>query len=517
MIRLIKINALIKKMLLPACSIVSILLCIGVANAQVTLAKVFADSMVIQRNVPINIWGTAEKGENVKVVLNGQSYQGQANSQGLWLITLPAQSVATNQSFKVIGQNTQEINNIAFGDVFLAGGQSNMQFKLQEALSKFPNETKLDHYPDIRHFKVKRYYNFNGPQQDIENGHWLTARSETVGSFSAVAWFFAKDLYQRYKVPIGIISSSVGSTPADTWMSIESLKDYPDTQALAYKLGNDDYVKQLKNEYQQERQAWRKQNPNKKKIPFMLMHRTSLDFKPTGFYNAMIAPLKPMKFAGVIWYQGESNARSPKNYAKQFAELISLWRELFSQPNLPFMFVQIANFQMPDDSPTESKWAELRAEQAHVSNTVENTAMALAIDAGERHNIHPLDKKTVGERLALGARNLVYGEKQLNYTSPLVATAVLNNGQATISFKNINNGLTVKGDELFGFAIAGGDQKFIWANAKLESNKVTVWHDSIKAPKYVRYAWATNPENANLYNDQGLPATPFSIELSSGK
>ena len=506
-------NAIFRTLIFVLLSSFNLSLLIGKAEAQVKLATVFADSMVIQREQPINIWGTASENEQIAVVFKDETYYGQADKNGNWLIRLPSQSVATEQSLKVVGQNTLEIKNIAFGDVFLAGGQSNMGFKLKEVFSKFPNETNLSDYPDVRHFKVKRHYNFSGPQQDIEGGHWQTARAGTVGNFSAVAWFFAKDLYQKYKVPIGIISSSVGSTPADSWMSIESLKDFPDAQALAYKLGNDDYVKQLKNEYQQERQAWRKQNPNKKKIPFILMHRTSLDFKPTGFYNAMIAPLKSMKFAGVIWYQGESNARSPKNYAKQFTELISLWRDLFSQPKLPFMFVQIANFQMPDENPAESKWAELRAEQTHVANTVENTAMVLAIDAGERHNIHPLDKKTVGERLALAARNLIYGEKQLNYTSPLVDKAVVNNGLVTISFKHVNKGLLVKGDELFGFAIAAEDKEFTWANAKLESNKVTIWHDSIKAPKYVRYAWATNPENANLYNDQGLPATPFSIAL----
>ncbi|MCP4271405.1 MAG: sialate O-acetylesterase, partial [Gammaproteobacteria bacterium] len=265
--------------------------------------------------------------------------------------------------------------------------------------------------------------------------------------------------------------------------------------------------------YSQERSEWREKNKSAEKLPFLLMHRTSLDFKPVGLYNAMIAPLVNMKFSGVIWYQGESNTHNPQNYSDQFSILINLWRTLFNQPQLPFLFVQLANFQMPDDIPAESSWAEIRAAQTQVLNSVENTAMALAIDVGERHNIHPLDKKTVGERLALGARHLVYGEKQLNYTSPLIDTALLTNSHVIINFKHINKGLMVKGEKLLGFAIAGEDKKFIWAKAKLENNQVTVWHDSIKSPKYVRYAWANNPEKANLFNDQGLPVTPFSYKL----
>ena len=498
-------------------------LSIGMANAQVKLATVFTDSMVIQRDLPINVWGTASSGENVTVTLKGETYLGQANNDGDWLITLPAHPVATMQSLSVQGDtNNIKISNIAFGDVFLASGQSNMEFKVKEALTKFPQEDKLEQYPDIRQFKVKRHYVFKGPQPNIESGNWLTASQETVGEFSAVAWFFAKDLYKRYQVPIGIISSSVGATPVESWMSVESLSSFPETQALAYNLADNKYIKQLKKGYAQERADWWQENPTAKKLPFMLMHRTSLDFKPVGLYNAMIAPLASMKLSGVIWYQGESNTPDPAQYSDKFTTMINQWRTLFNQPQLPFLFVQLANFQMPDEQPSESAWAEIRAQQTQVLKTVENTAMALAIDVGERHNIHPLDKKTVGERLALGARHLVYGETKLNYLSPLVDTAKLTNGRAMISFKHINKGLKVKGEKLLGFAIAAEDKKFIWANALLDntnanSNRVSVWHDSIKSPKYIRYAWGNNPENANLYNDQELPTTPFSYELNEDK
>jgi len=500
------------------CVTVVIFLTTDETNAQIKLATVFEDSMVLQRGIPINIWGTAAKNEQIKIILNGKTYQGQANKEGAWLITLPAQQVATKQSIEIVGENTIGINNItlnniAFGDVWLASGQSNMGFRLKEALAKFPQEDKLKQYPDIRQFSVTRNYYFKEPLADIQEGHWQIANKETVGDFSAVAWFFAKELYKRYQVPIGIIHSSVGATPIDSWMSYESLKNYPETQAFAYKLGDDEFIKQLLQEYNQERSEWREKNKAAEKLPFLLMHRTSLDFKPVGLYNAMIAPLANMTFSGVIWYQGESNEFNSQSYFDQFSTLINQWRALFEQPQLPFLFVQLANFKMPDDMPAESAWAEIRAAQTQVLNSVENTAMALAIDVGERHNIHPLDKKTVGERLSLGARYLVYGEKQLNYTSPLIDKVLLTNGRAKINFKYINKGLMVKGEKLQGFAIAGEDKKFIWAKATLENNQVTVWHDSIKLPKYIRYAWANNPERANLFNDQGLPVTPFSYKL----
>ncbi|WP_082897190.1 sialate O-acetylesterase [Thalassotalea crassostreae] len=510
-----------------------ILLCllpltISVANAEVKLATVFADSMIIQRDMPINIWGTAVADEQVTIILNDKSYLGEADKNGEWLITLPPQKMATQQSIKVLGNNTDkntgktntiELTNVAFGDVYLASGQSNMEYKVKQILKTFPNETKLEQYPDVRQFKVARHYDFQGPLQDIKSGKWLTASSKSVTEFSAVAWFFAKELYQHTQVPIGIISSSVGATPIESWMSVESLANFPKTQALAYNLADDKFIENLKTQYADERAKWWQENPNAKKLEFAVKHRTSLDFKPVGFHNAMIAPLANIKLSGVIWYQGESNTREPSSYADKFTTLINHWRALFSQPQLPFMYVQLANFQKPDEQPSESAWAELRQAQTKVLNTTKHTAMALAIDVGERHDIHPQDKQTVGQRLALSARSLVYGETTLNYLSPMVDDAKVTNGKAIFSFKHINKGLTVDGSTLQGFAIAGADKKFIWANAKLENSgtnngKVVVWHDCINSPKYVRYAWGNNPENANLYNDQGLPATPFNYELA---
>ncbi|MCA0892160.1 sialate O-acetylesterase [Microbulbifer agarilyticus] len=476
------------------------------------MAKVFSDSMVIQRGQPFNLWGTAGAGEDIKVVFNGRSYSAQANGQGRWLVTLPEQSVSTGQTIEIHASNSLALSDVAFGDVFLAGGQSNMEYKLDQVISRFPEEKTLDHYPDVRHLDVGRHYDFSGPQSDINGGQWAKAGKDTIGRFSAVGWFFAKDLSERVGVPIGVISSNVGATPIESWMSLEALQAFPEAQALAYKLSNETSRMALRAEYAQQRKSWLRKNPNQK-LPWAIKHSTSLDFKPTGFFNAMIAPLQPMKFAGVIWYQGEGNTEDPKGYSDKFRGLIGLWREYFAQPKLPFMFVQLANFQKPDMQPAESRWAELRAQQAEVFSTVDYTSMALAIDVGERHDIHPKDKKTVGERLALGARHWVYGEPGVDYVSPMVSDARASGARVIINFDYIGEGLTVRGDRLSGFAIAGEDEEYVWAKASLQDNEVTVWSDSLKEPRHVRYAWATNPEGANLYSVSGLPAVPFSVEI----
>ncbi|SET75513.1 sialate O-acetylesterase [Thalassotalea agarivorans] len=482
------------------------------AYALVSLAKVIADHMVIQRGEPVNLWGHAAPKEDISVFFKGATYRAQADKQGNWLVTLPAQAASTGHTIKVVGVNTITLSDIAFGDVFLAGGQSNMAYTLEQVISRFPDEKHQKSYPDIRHFKVQRNYNFNGEQRDIKHGKWLQASASTIGQFSAVSWFFAKELAQYRDVPIGIISSNVGASPVESWMSLSALSLFPNAQTLAQQLQNSEFKEQLLAQYKAKRQAWRKANPNKK-LPYSINRATQLDFKPTGFYNAMIAPLQPMRFKGVIWYQGESNTNKPNDYAKRFSTLIASWRQLFEQPNLPFMFVQLANFRLPDEQPKDSNWAILRDQQTQVFKTIPHTAMALAIDVGERHDIHPKDKETVGKRLALGARYLAYGEKDVSFVSPMLLSAEVNNNQVLIHLEHIGKGLKVQGNELKGFAIAGQDKQFRWAKASLTTSGVKVWHNDISQPKFVRYAWADNPEQANLFSADGLPATPFEVAL----
>lgn len=474
-----------------------LLLITGQSAAEAVPAKYFADGMIIQRGEPVTVWGVADPGENVRVRFLGGSWETYADNAGHWELELPAQSSGRGLQMTV-GKHT--ISDIAFGDVWLASGQSNMQFKLQKARSRYPQELDLANYPDIRQFAVVKNYNFKGPQRDFNAAHWSKAARESVGNFSAVAWFFAKELAATQNVPIGIINSSVGATPVESWMSYRSLDGHPSKQRVARGFSSDqavfDFLKQAKEKAQAENSKPERIEP-----------------KPTGLYNAMIAPAHKIRIKGFIWYQGESNTAHPDEYAALFSSMITDWRKRWKQGDLPFLYVQLANFMKPTEEPAKSSWAELRQAQTEVETMLPNTAMALAIDVGEWNNIHPLDKKTVGRRLALAARALAYGESNLVFRSPKAAAVTRDGNTVVVGFERIGEGLAVQGEALRGFAVAGQDGVFVWANARLDNDQVVVWNDTVSEPVRVRYAWAQNPANANLYSVGGLPAVPFSLEV----
>ena len=474
-----------------------LLLVAGHSAAEVVPAKYFADGMIIQRDEPVTIWGIADPGEPVQVRFLGGFWETFADDAGHWELELPARSSGRRLQMTV-GKRT--ISDIAFGDVWLASGQSNMQFKLREAKSRYPQELDLANYPDIRQFAVAKNYNFKGPQRDFNAAHWHKASRDSVGNFSAVAWFFAKELSATQNVPVGIINSSVGATPVESWMSYHSLDGHPSKQRVAQGFSNDqavfDFLEQAKEKAQAENSKPERIEP-----------------KPTGLYNAMIAPAHKIRIKGIIWYQGEGNTPTPHEYADLFSRMIMDWRERWGQGDVPFLYVQLANFMKPSEMPAESSWAELRQAQTEVETTLPNTAMALAIDVGEANNIHPLDKKTVGQRLALAARALAYGESDLVFRSPKAAAVTCEGNKLVVSFDRIGEGLAVQGETLRGFAVAGHDGDFVWAEARLENDQVVVWNDTVSEPVRVRYAWAQNPVNANLYSAGGLPAVPFSLEV----
>ncbi len=240
--------------------------------------------------------------------------------------------------------------------------------------------------------------------------------------------------------------------------------------------------------------------------------QTFIRWKPGGLYNRMIAPLIPFSIKGVLWYQGESNTRNPSEYRMLFPALINNWREKWGLGEFPFLYVQLPNFMESKPHPEESNWAALRQVQLETLTTP-NTGMAVGIDLGEWNDIHPLNKKDVGERLALVARAVVYGEEDIVYSGPLYKNYTIDGNKIKITFTHTGSGLVAKGDHrLHQFAIAGVDKKFVWAQAIIQGDNVVVWSDEIKDPKYVRYAWANNPEGANLYNVEGLPASPFTTE-----
>jgi sialate O-acetylesterase len=242
-----------------------------------------------------------------------------------------------------------------------------------------------------------------------------------------------------------------------------------------------------------------------------LAPQTFFQWKPAGLYNGMIAPIENYAVKGVIWYQGESNTGNPKEYSQSFPALINLWRAKRNNPNMPFLYVQLANYMLGStEHPAESNWAELRNVQRETLS-LPNTGMAVTIDIGEWNDIHPLNKKDVGRRLALWAEKIAYNNKQIVASGPLYQSISIKENKVTLTFTNTGSGLKPV-NELKGFAIAGADGKFVWANAKIENNKVVVWSDSIENPVEVRYAWDNNPVNANLSNKEGLPASPFTTK-----
>jgi len=620
--------------------------------AQIKLPALVSDSMVLQRNVPLNIWGWASPNEKVNIKFQGKKYNSVSNIKGKWQVKLPALKAGGPFEMYFKGKNEIVLKGILIGDVWLCSGQSNMVHQMGIHNVTYEKDIAEANFPNIRQFWVPTATNINGPEKDVKKSGWKPANPKNVENFSAVAYFFARDIYQKHGIPIGIINASVGGTPIEAWTSEEGFKDFPAIQSIILKNRDTTYRNSLKPTrnlqtipqqepdkglsekvkwfnvtyqpvgwksinipgywedqgikdlngvvwyrreieisdslllkpgklhlgrivdadrvyingieignttylYPQRRYSFSKELLKKgKNIIVVRVENTSgkggfvpdkpyyiaigtqiIDLKgtweykvgqvfiplegrrgllgfseqnqPTALYNAMIAPFIDYKINGVLWYQGESNSGSGKGYEKLLSSLISDWRIKFSQPQMPFYYVQMPNFGHANYLPVESSWALLR-ESTLKALKIPNTGMAVTIDLGEWNDIHPDNKKGVGDRLALIARHYNYGEKDLIYSGPLYQYSTILDKKIVINFSHIGSGLISNdGQELAEFAIAGADKKFVWAKAKIVGNTVEVWSDHVLEPKYVRYAWADNPVNSNLYNKEKLPASPF--------
>ena len=327
------------------------------------------------------------------------------------------------------------------------------------------------------------------PQANLEEGEWWVCTPQSVPDFSAVGYFFGRNLNEHLKVPIGLIHTSWGGTVAETWMSPEAIAADPDFSAMLEKLKSVDMNA-------------KKVGPNE---------------YPTLLYNGMLNPIIPYGIRGAIWYQGESNAGRAQQYKRVFPAMIKDWRTKWNQGSFPFLFVQLANFEKPVAEPAESDWAELREAQTQTLQ-LENTGMATTIDVGEAGTIHPLDKQTVGYRLSLAARKVAYGEN-LVYTGPTYKSMKIEGNKIMITFDQVGEGLKVidKYGYIKGFTIAAKEGSFKWAKANvINSNTVVVTSDAIDNPADVRYGWAKNPDDLNLTNSEGLPANPFRTDTRKG-
>ena len=462
-----------------------------VARATVRLPALVGSHMVLQRGQPLRLWGWAGPGEAVRVTFRGRTYTASAPAaDGRWQATLPATPAGGPYSLKVAGQNTIVLDDVLVGDVWLAAGQSNMQFMVKDSnpygyqpVQHADEEIAAANYPAIRMFTVTQAA-ARRPVTEVAGTGWQVCSPATVAGFSAVAYFFGRDIHQQCHVPVGLLVSSWGGTPAESWVSAGGLQAFPEFGPRIAELARPDSV------------------------------RREEQLRPTVLYNGMVAPLRLVALKGIIWYQGETNVERAEQYRTLFPALIADWRAQWGAP-LPFLFVQLANFKATRPEPAESDWAELRDAQA-AALALPGTGMANAIDVGEANDIHPHNKQAVGHRLALAARRVAYGEKTLVASGPSYTSMRVAGATVRVRFAGAGTGLLARdGAPLQGFAVAGADHVFHWAAARLAGQEVILESPQVPAPVAVRYDWADNP-TGNLVNKEGLPAVPFRTDTWPG-
>lgn len=633
----------------PLLLLLTLVVFTGNIFAAVKLPTLFNDGMVLQRTKKIPVWGWANPGETVTVVFNHKTYQTKTNADSTWSLKMKAMDAGGPYNMKVSGtDNNITIKDILIGDVFICSGQSNMEFTVAVAKDKYPQEIAAATNPNIRQFLVVNQLSFTAVKDVRSVAGWKAADPQTVLKFTAVGYFFAKALYEKYHVPIGLIHSSWGGTPIQSWMGEQAFTGFPEYKKQVDNLKN--HIQDIKAKEAAMVATWNQQalaleksfnvadafSPNsgeaewktitlpgtwqsvipkngnvswfkkeinvsaadagkqavlllgsvieedstyingrkigstgdkyherKYDIPagllkaganmlsvrvvsnygpggFVVDNRTyqvvlphqTIDLRgnwlyhevaslpaqasrptifqsqPTALYNAMIAPLTPYAVRGILWYQGEANTWKASEYRALFPAMITDWRRQWNDPELPFLFVQLANFGPLKDQPAESPWAELREAQT-MALSLPKTGMAVTHDIGEYKNIHPLNKGDVGKRLALAAEKVIYNE-DIVYSGPIYQGMKVDGNKIIISFTNLGGGLVTKnGEPVKYISIAGADKKFVWASAKIKGGHLVVWNDAISSPVAVRYAWAESPDGSNLYNKEGLPVSSF--------
>jgi sialate O-acetylesterase len=482
------------------------------ARADVKLHPLFSDGMVLQRGVDCPIWGTADPDEEISVGLDREGvldsfsikpWTRKANADGQWKAAIPVSVVKAGGGYKLTikGKNTIVLKDVYVGDVWICSGQSNMEWQLQKthnAEEAIKNSTN----PKIRLFTVPKNTS-NKPLTEFKGQpKWQECNPDTVKNFSAVGYYFGRDLQKALDVPIGLIHTSWGGTRAEAWTSRPVLEKYEEWK------GEFPAQEKFKTQLQEHQQAVKKAKEEGKQPPPAPKSPVPTGANaPSVLYNAMIAPLIPYAIKGAIWYQGESNAGKAYAYRKLFPTMIQNWRDDWKQGDFSFLFVQLAPFREIVSEPQESAWAELREAQLMTDLNLKNTGMAVITDVGDPKDIHPKKKEPVGARLALAARGIAYGEK-IEYSGPVYDKLTVKDGKAILHFTHVGKGLEAKEGALHGFTIAGADRKFYNAQAEIQGDTVLVWCDKVTEPVAVRYGWANCPV-VNLWNKDGLPATPF--------
>ena len=488
-------------------------------RAEIKLPALISDGMVLQQGTKVTLWGTADPGEQVTVTVNRSEARGVADSEGQWSAKLGPLNAGGPHTVTIAGKNTITLHDVLVGEVWVCSGQSNMAITVGPTrppyftgVNNYQEELHAANHPMLRLFTVERAV-ARKPQRDLK-GSWVSARPETVNDFSAVGYFFGRQLLQTLNVPVGMIHSSLGSTTAEVWMRRAALESDPDlksilesekTIATSYRKVFDKFERQ----YEQwkldseKAEAEGKPGPLAPKIPDDPRQSHT---RPAALYNAMIFPLTFFAIKGVIWYQGESNSDRPGQYRKLFPALIRDWRQAWGQGDFPFLFVQLASWGIQY---FQLNFPALREAQS-IALTLPNTGMAVTTDIGDGTDGHPKNKQDVGYRLALAAQAIAYG-RDVIYTGPTYDSTVIEGEAVRIRFKNANGGLTSRNwppGFRSGFEIAGEDRKFVEAEASIEGDTVLVRSERVSRPVAVRYNWKDNPWH-HLYNRARLPAPPF--------
>lgn len=489
------------------------LLLLGLAaslHADVTLPAVISDHMVLQQGAEAPIWGWADPGESVTVKIGAATKSTTADSEGDWSIKLPIQQPGDPTTLTISGKNEITIQDVLIGEVWLGSGQSNMAMTVSRSLH-FDEEKAKSDLPQIRQFK-ENSASANEPQKQGK-GAWIICTPNTVGNFSGTLFFFGRDVHQSLGVPVGLINSSVGGTPIEAWIDVDAQRATP---ALAsYFAIVDETVARMTSpeamaQHQKQLAAWEKKaaaaKAEKKPAP-----RKPLDPRDVagrkgnigGLYNGKIAPLVPYTIKGALWYQGEANSTPEKAgfYQHQLPLLVSDWRKKWGS-DFPFAWAQLPNF-----GDASRDWPTMR-EAFLKTLSLPKTGMAVTIDVGDAKDIHPKNKQAVGQRLALWALGTVYGKDVPATSGPLPAGHEIQGSEVMLKFTHTNGGLVAKGGDLTGFIIAGEDQQWHPATARIDGETVIVSSPEVSSPTAVRYAWENDPQ-CNLFNGGGLPASPF--------
>ena len=489
------------------------LMCCAAAVADVKLPALFSHNMVLQQKVQTPVWGWADPGEAITVSIAGQTASSTAGHDGRWSVRLEPLSAGGPFELTVSGKNTLVVRDVLVGEVWLCSGQSNMAWSLVRSENGEQVAAEATN-PAIRLFQVKRG-NGTEPQSDVI-ASWQACNPTTARDFSAVAYFFGRELQQNLDVPVGLIQASVGGTPAEAWTSRKSIESEPTVSPILDQwekiiadfdpAEHEAFKQQLREWTKAVREGGQSQTAIKRpKEPLGPSH----PHRPANLYNSMVHPLAPFAIAGAIWYQGENNVPRAHQYRTLLPLMIRSWRSTWGQQdNLPFLIVQLPRYKKPREQPVESDWAELREAQFMTSRALPNVHVACTIDLGDATDIHPKNKLDVGNRLADVALGTVYGH-DLVYSGPVLESVTIGGSEARLKFRHVGGGLIAKGGEtLKGFAMAGEDKRFVWADARIEGDSVIVTSDEIARPVAVRYAWGDNPP-VSLFNKEGLPALPF--------